>query len=307
MSNRQFRGTGVALVTPFTNGSINYDQLENIINHTIDGGVDFLVSLGTTGEAVNLSSKECRAVLDFTIKINDGRVPLVAGLFGHNYTQKLVNGIKRYNFDGIDGIMSSSPGYIKPSQEGIYQHYMALGEVAPRPMIIYNVPGRTSSNIAAETTLRLAEAAPDIFVAVKEASGNLEQAMQVIKNRPDDFTVLSGDDVLTVPMAACGGDGAISVIANAFPSEFSDMVRAALSNDFATANHLNELLLDIHPMLYVEGNPTGIKAAMEIIGLCSREMRIPLTSLSESVYQKLATEIKQVVKLQREKLQTAKV
>lgn len=295
MSNRQFRGTGVALVTPFTNGEVNYDQLEKIINRTIKGGVDFLVPLGTTGEAVNLSSKECREVLDFTIKTNDGRVPLVAGLFGSNYTQKLVDGIKRYNFDGIDAIMSSSPGYIKPSQEGIFQHYMAVAEVSPRPIIIYNVPGRTSSNIVAETTLRLAEAAPDKFVAVKEASGDLSQAMQILKNRPENFTVLSGDDVLTVPMAACGGDGAISVIANAFPTEFSDMVKAALNNDFATANYLNELLLDIHPMLYVEGNPTGIKAAMEVLELCSREMRIPLTSLSEEVYQKLAAEIKDVL------------
>ena len=291
MSNRLFSGTGVALVTPFTNKAINYDQLEKIINHTIDGGVDFLVSLGTTGEAVNLSREECRTVLDFTIKVNDGRVPLVAGLFGHNYTERLVEGIKNYNFDGIDGIMSSSPGYIKPSQEGIYQHYLAIAEVTPRPVIIYNVPGRTSSNVAAETTLRLAEAAPDKFVAVKEASGNLEQTMQILKNRPADFTVLSGDDVLTVPMVACGGDGAISVIANAFPSEFSDMVKAALNNDFATANYLNELLLDVHPLLYVEGNPTGIKAAMEVLELCSREMRIPLTSLSEGVYQKLAKQI----------------
>lgn len=294
MNDRQFRGTGVALVTPFTNGEVNYKQLENIINHTINGGVDFLVSLGTTGEAVNLSSEECRTVLDFTIKVNDGRVPLVAGLFGHNYTQKLVKGIQRYNFDGIDGIMSSSPGYIKPSQEGIFQHYMAIAEVTPRPIIIYNVPGRTSSNIEAKTTLRLAEAAPEQFVAVKEASGNLEQAMQILKNRPAGFTVLSGDDVLTVPMAACGGDGAISVIANAFPAVFSDMVQAALESDFTTASYLNELLLDIHPMLYVEGNPTGIKGAMEILNLCSREMRIPLTSLSDDIYQKLVKEIKYV-------------
>lgn len=287
MSNRQFRGTGVALVTPFTNGMVDYDQLQRVIEYATGGGVDFLVSLGTTGEAVNLSAKECRAVLDFTIRINDGRLPVVAGLFGHNYTQKLVAGIQQYNFDGIDAIMSSSPHYIKPSQEGIFQHYMAVAEVTPKPVIIYNVPGRTSSNIAAETTLRLAEAAPDVFVAVKEASGNLEQAMQIIKHRPQHFAVLSGDDLLTAPMIACGGDGVISVIANAFPGVFSDMVRAALRYDFKTAQHLNELLLDIHPMLYVEGNPTGIKAAMEVLDLCTREVRIPLTPLSDDVYQQL--------------------
>lgn len=295
MSKQQFRGSGVALVTPFENGKVDYPRLKNIINHTIEGGIDFLVSLGTTGEAVNLSAKECRKVLDFTIEVNEGRVPLVAGLFGHNYTQKLVDGLKRYNFDGIDAVMSSSPGYIKPTQEGIYQHYMRVAEASPRPVIIYNVPGRTSSNVAAATTLRLVENAGDVFVAVKEASGNMEQMMQILKYRPEGFSVLSGDDTLTVPLIACGGDGAISVIANAFPTEFADMTKAALNNDFKTAAYLNNLLLDLHPMLYVEGNPVGVKGAMEILGLCKREVRIPLTPLTEGVYNKLKVEIEKVL------------
>lgn len=293
MSNQQFRGTGVALVTPFQNGKIDYDTLTSLINYTIDGGVDFIVSLGTTGEAVNLSAEECREVLTFTSQTIKGRVPLVAGLFGSNYTEKLVKGLQYYDFEGIDAVMSSSPAYIKPSQEGIFRHYMAAAEVSPLPIIIYNVPGRTSSNVTAETTLRLALAS-DKFIAVKEASGNLEQAMKIIKGRPDNFLVLSGDDPLTLPMIACGGDGVISVVANAYPAEFSDMVRAALNGDYSTARQLNELLLDLHPWLYVDGNPSGIKATMEILGLCNKETRIPLTPVLDATYQQLRKEVQRI-------------
>ena len=276
-----FGGTGVALVTPFLpDKSIDFTALERIIDFVIDGGVDYIVSLGTTGEAITLSSEECRQVLDFTIEKNRGRVPLVAGLFGSNFTDKIVRIIRDYDFKGIDGIMSSSPAYSKPSQEGIFQHYMAIEAVAARPIIIYNVPGRTSSNVAGTTSVRLARAS-EKFVAVKEASGNFEQIMQVIKNRPEGFLVLSGDDPLTLPLIGCGGDGAISVIANAYPAEFSGMVRAARETDLARARELNERLLDVHPWLYIEGNPSGVKAAMEIRGLCARTTRIPLTALSE--------------------------
>lgn len=279
-----FRGTGVALVTPFNeDDSIDWEALSNIIEYVIEGGVDYVVSLGTTGEAITLTTEECRQVLDFTIDQIKGRLPIVAGLFGSNFTQKIVGIIKGYNFTGIDAIMSSSPAYSKPGQEGIYQHYMRMAEVAPRPIIIYNVPGRTSSNILPDTILRLANA-NETFIAVKEASGNLPQAMEIIKKRPENFLVLCGEDPIALPMIACGGDGTISVIANPYPNTFSSMVHAAMEQQFDIANPLNESLLQIHPWLYIEGNPTGVKSAMAIKGLCKPHMRIPLVTLSEQSY-----------------------
>ena len=295
MKQQKFSGTGVALVTPFRNKDVDYPALERIIEHVIHGGVDFIVSLGTTGEAVTLSSDECRRVLDFTIEKVDGRLPIVAGLFGSNYTEKLVRALKEYRFDGIDAIMSSSPAYSKPPQEGIYQHYMAVADASPVPVIIYNVPGRTGSNVLPQTVLRLAEASEQ-FIAVKEASGDLVQGMKILKERPEHLLVLSGDDPLCLSMTACGGDGVISVIANAYPAEFSEMIRAARSGDLKTAQTINLALLDIHPWLYVEGNPVGIKGAMEILGFCSREVRIPLTPLSPEPYQKLKIEMEKAAK-----------
>lgn len=293
MGLAKFRGTGVALITPFRNKAVDYDALETIIEHVIQGGVDYLVSLGTTGEAITLSSKECREVFDFTIKVVKGRKPLVAGLFGSNFTEALVEKIRNYNLEGFDAIMSSSPAYSKPPQEGIFQHYMQIAGISPVPIIIYNVPGRTASNVKPETIIRLAESS-DKFAGVKEASGNLEQAMKILKHRPEHFAVISGDDPLTVPMMSCGGDGAISVIANMYPAQFSSMVRSALESDFATAARLNAELLDIHQWLYIENNPVGVKAGMEILGLCSKEVRIPLVPLSEGNYQNLQKEMAKV-------------
>ena len=293
MGLAKFRGTGVALITPFRNKAVDYDALETIIEHVIQGGVDYLVSLGTTGEAITLSSKECREVFDFTIKVVKGRKPLVAGLFGSNFTEALVEKIRNYNLEGFDAIMSSSPAYSKPPQEGIFQHYMQIAGISPVPIIIYNVPGRTCSNVKPETIIRLAESS-DKFAGVKEASGNLEQAMKILKHRPEHFAVISGEDPLTVPMMSCGGDGAISVIANMYPAQFSSMVRSALDGDFATAARLNAELLDVHPWLYIENNPVGVKAGMEILGLCSKEVRIPLVPLSEGNYQNLQKEMAKV-------------
>lgn len=300
MKQQKFRGTGVALITPFIDGKVDYAALGRIIDYVIEGGVDFLVSLGTTGEAVTLSSRECREVFDFTIEKVRRRVPIVAGLFGSNYTEKLVEGVRNYDLEGFDAIMSSSPAYNKPPQEGIYRHYMALAEVSPLPIIIYNVPGRTGSNVLPQTVLRLAEAS-DKFIAVKEASGNLVQAMEILKYKPDDFLVLCGEDPLTLPMTAAGGDGVISVIANAYPAQFSEMVRAVLRNDLATARKLNLDLLDVHPWLYCEGNPIGIKAAMEILGFCRRDVRIPLVPLTEKNYQNLKREMEKVPALNTSK------
>ena len=289
--NPQFRGTGVAVVTPFlSDGKIDFDALEKILEYQIQGGVDYIVSLGTTGEAVTLSSQECMDVFDFTKKVVNGRLPIVAGLFGRNDTAALVEKIKEFNFEGFAGMLSSSPSYSKPTQEGIFQHYMKIAEVSPVPIIIYNVPGRTASNVSAETIVRLAHAS-EKFVAVKEASGDVVQGMKIIKNKPQHFSVLSGDDPTCLPLIACGGDGVISVIANAYPKAFSGMINAGLEGDLKTANHINEALLDVHQWLYCEGNPVGIKGAMEILGFCKRDVRLPLVQLSESNLQNLKAEM----------------
>ncbi len=287
----QFRGTGVAIVTPFlSDGSVDFDALERILEFQIEGGVDYIVSLGTTGEAITLSSDECLSVLNFTKKIVRERVPIVAGLFGRNDTRALVERIKSFDFDGFAGILSSSPAYNKPTQEGIFQHYMEIAKVSPVPIIIYNVPGRTSSNIEAETIIRLANAS-EKFAAVKDASGDLVQGMRTIKNKPTHFSVLSGDDPTCLPLIACGGDGVISVIANAFPREFSTMVNSVMEGDLKTANFINEALLDVHQWLYCEGNPVGIKGAMEILNFCQRDLRLPLVKLTDANLENLKLEM----------------
>lgn len=281
MIHQRFRGTGVALVTPFEkNGNVDWSDLEKLIEHVIAGGVEFLVSLGTTGESVTLSDEEHRQVLDFTIKVNRGRLPVVAGIFGGNNTSALVEKIQSFNFEGIDAILSSNPAYSRPGQEGIFLHYMALAEVSPVPIIIYNVPSRTASNLNAETTLRLANAS-DKFLGIKEASNDIYQVMKIIKGKPKDFLVLSGDDFMTLPIVASGGDGIISVIANTLPRPFSDMTRAALRQDLPTAQKLNMKLLEFYRLLFLEGNPVGVKAALELQNICSREVRLPLTPMSE--------------------------
>lgn len=278
---KRFKGTGVALVTPFkSDGSIDWEDLERIVEHVIAGGVEYLVSLGTTGESVTLSDAEHRQILDFTIKVNRGRLPLVAGVFGDNNTAALVEKIKGFHFEGIDAVLSSNPAYNRPSQEGIFQHYMALADASPVPIIIYNVPSRTASNMNAETTLRLAHSS-DKFLGIKEASNDLPQIMKIIKGKPDNFLVLSGDDAVTLPVIASGGDGVISVVANTVPRPFTDMVRAALRHDMPTAQRLNLQLLDLYRILFIEGNPVGVKAAMELQGLCGRHVRLPLTSMTE--------------------------
>lgn len=288
--HQRISGTGVALVTPFKNGAVDWESLEKIIEHVISGGVEFLVSLGTTGESVTTSEDEHRQILDFTIKINRGRLPVVAGVFGGNNTSTLVEKFQSFNFDGIDAVLASNPAYNKPSQEGIFQHYMALTKVSPRPIIIYNVPSRTASNMTAETTLRLAHAS-DKFIAVKEASDDIYQITEIIKDKPENFLVLSGDDFMTLPVIASGGNGVISVISNTIPKPFTDMVRAALRQDMPTAQALNLKMLKLYRLLFSEGNPAGVKAAMEIQGLCTREVRLPLVSMSEEGVQMLRLEL----------------
>ena len=287
------RGTGVALITPFeANDKIDFSALSKIIHHCIDGGVDYLVSMGTTGESATMSFEERLSVIYFTLREAAGKVPVVAGIGGNN-TAELLNEIKALSTDGISAILSSSPAYNKPSQEGIYQHYMKLAEHSSLPIIIYNVPGRTASNILAETTLRLANAS-DKFIAIKEASGDLAQATKIIKDRPSNFLVLSGDDPLALGLIGIGGDGVISVIANIYPKQFSNMIRAGLHGDYPLARNLNNKLFDLHKWLYIEGNPAGVKAGAHILGLCENRFRLPLVPMSKTNFDKLKEEMEKI-------------
>lgn len=282
----KFKGTGVAIVTPFnTDKSVDYIALEKLVNHLISNGIDYLVVQGTTGESVTLSKQEKEETLAFVIKINDGRLPIVLGI-GGNCTASVVEAFKSTDITGVDAILSVSPYYNKPTQEGIYQHYKAIAEVSPLPIILYNVPGRTSSNVLPETTLRLANDFDNI-IAVKEASGNLEQSMEIIKNKPANFLVISGDDALTLPMIASGGNGVISVIANAFPKGFSDMVSAALNNDMETARALHYKYFEMIHYLFVEGNPAGVKAALKELAIMNDTVRLPLVTVSNETNNKI--------------------
>ena len=282
----KIKGTGVALITPFNEDfSIDYASLEKLINHQIDGAIDYLVVMGTTGESVVLSKSEKREVVDFCKKINAGRLPIILGL-GSNNTFALVEEIKSTEFDGIDAVLSVSPYYNKPTQEGIYLHYKMIAEVCPLPIILYNVPGRTASNISAETTLRLANDFENI-VAVKEASGDLQQIAEIIEKRTANFLVLSGDDGLTSKMIAMGGDGVIAVIGQSHPKDFSAMVRAGLKGDIEKANQLHEKLNPIYEPLYIDGNPAGIKATLNIMGICKNILRPPLVGVTDETYNNL--------------------
>lgn len=282
----QLRGMGVALVTPFdANGNIDFEGLRNLILHQIDNGCNYLVVMGTTGESATLTADEKKEVLKFAQEVNQGRLPIVYGVGGNN-TAAVCEQLKNLNTEGIDAILSVSPYYNKPTQEGIYQHYKAISAATELPIIVYNVPGRTSSNISAATTLRLAKDFGNI-VAVKEASGNLEQVMTIIQNRPKDFLVISGDDALTLPMIAAGGDGVISVVGNAFPKEFSAMVRHGLNNEIELARKYHYKVYDIIDLLFCEGNPAGIKEACKKVGLMDNYLRLPLVNTSSETAEKI--------------------
>lgn len=299
MKDSRFIGTGVAIVTPFRNNEIDFDALGKVVEHVITGGVNYIVALGSTGESATLDENEARKVLDFCLEKINGRVPMVAGNFGGNDTRALVNKIKSYRFDGVEAILSSSPAYSKPSQEGIYRHYQAVADTSPVPVILYNVPGRTRSNMEWQTTCRLAEYSPNI-IAIKEASGDLIQVTKIIKNKPADFIVTSGDDELVIPLISLGGDGVISVMANALPKAFSRMIEAALAQDFPEAVRLNNLTYDLHTWLYAEGNPVGIKSALEILGICSNEVRLPLSPMTAETYRKLTETLEKVLENTRD-------
>ncbi len=293
MVKQKFTGTGVAIITPFRNdGSIDFKSLPKLLEHLISNGIDYLVVLGTTGESVTLSKDEKQAVVSYVVEVVGKRVPIVIGMGGNN-TQDIVNNINSNDFENIDAILSVAPYYNKPSQQGLYQHFKSIASASPVPVIIYNVPGRTSSNISAETTVKLAREVKNI-IAVKEASGDMGQIMKIIKNKPANFQVISGDDELTLPIIAVGGAGAISVVANAFPYEFSGMVNYALKNDMLKANELHYKLSDLVSALFEEGSPSGIKASLEIMKICPNNLRLPLLPVSSNHYDKLSEIIKKL-------------
>ncbi len=282
----KFKGTGVALVTPFNiEGKVDYKALEKLIEFQISNGVNYLVVQGTTGESVTLSDEEKVAVLEFVIEINSGRLPIVLGI-GGNHTLSVINQIKKFSSFKIDGILSVSPYYNKPSQEGIIAHYRAISESTNLPIILYNVPGRTSSNISVSSTLKLANEYSNI-VAIKEASGNLEQIMEVILHKPEGFLVISGDDALTLPHLSIGGDGVISVVANAFPKRFSSMVNAVMSGDMKLANEKHYELFEIIQHLFADGNPGGIKYVLQLINIGTDYVRLPLVNINQKTAKKL--------------------
>ena len=284
--DERFRGLGVALVTPFRgNGQIDYAGLERLIEHQITGGVDYVVSMGTTGESVTLTKAEKKQLLAETIAFVRNRIPVVLGVGGNN-TAEVIETLGGFEMDGVDAILSVSPYYNKPTQEGIYQHYKAIAQVAMRPIILYNVPGRTGSNMTAETTVRLARDFANI-IAIKEASANLEQMGRILKHKPKDFMLISGDDSLTLPIIAMGGVGVISVAGNALPQECGLLVNAALSGDLATARKEHLRLIEVIDLLFAEGNPGGIKEVLKVLGICGDTMRLPLVNVSEATAKKL--------------------
>ncbi len=284
--NSKFKGLGVAMVTPFdVEKEIDYNATERMVEHLIGGGADYLVLLGTTGESVVLSDDEKREFVDYVIDKNDGRVPVVVGMGGHD-TAKLLKSIKSFNFNGVDGILSVTPYYNKPTQKGLELHFRAVAAQCPLPIIIYNVPGRTGVNMTAETTLKLAHEVPNI-VAVKEASGNLTQQSYILRDRPEGFLVLSGDDGLAMPQLSMGMDGVISVVGNVLPKEFSMLVKNAMLGKLDVAREQHYKLIEIIDALFLEGNPGGAKAALSILGLIDNNLRLPLAPVSESVYYKL--------------------
>ncbi len=280
------KGTGVAIVTPFAKDlSVDFNALEKLISFIIDGGITYIVTLGTTGETPVLSKEEKIEIINFTYSIVNERVPVVVGI-GGNDTYSVAKDLETYPLEKATAVLSASPFYNKPSQEGLFEHYRVLSEASPKPILLYNVPGRTGRNMTAATTLRLANEFENI-VGIKEASGDMTQCMQILRDRPEGFLVVSGDDALALPQMSCGMDGVISVAANSFPKEFSNMIRLCLQQDFAAAKLINDKLIDAYQLLGVENNPAGVKAFLYEMGLIENVMRLPVTPLSGPLHQEV--------------------
>jgi 4-hydroxy-tetrahydrodipicolinate synthase len=293
---KKIKGTGVAIVTPFkTDSSIDFAALGRVINHVINGGVNYIVAMGTTGESVTLTKDEKKAILSYVVEAIDSRVPLVTGIGGNN-TQEVINCIRHASLTGVDGILSVAPYYNKPSQRGIFQHFKEIATCSPIPVILYNVPGRTCSNISSETCLQLAHECENI-IAVKEASGDLSQIMRIIKGKPENFSVISGDDMMTIPVIAVGGSGVISVLANVYPSQCCELVNHALKNNFKPAREIQFRFMEIIELLFLDGNPSGAKAMLNIMNICQNNLRLPLVPVSRPVYTRIQKAMEEVNKI----------
>lgn len=280
------RGTGVALVTPFTrNLEVDYNALGKLLDFVIDGGVNYVVSLGTTGETPTLNKKEKINIVEYTYERVGQRVPVVVGI-GGNDTRELIDDLKTFPLDRAIAVLSASPYYSKPSQEGLYLHYKALAEASPKPILLYNVPGRTGRNMTAATTLKLANEVENI-AGIKEASGDMAQCMQILRDKPQHFLVVSGDDALAMPQMACGMEGIISVAANAFPKDFSTMIRFCLKGDFEAAKKANDQLIEAYELMFAENNPAGVKAFLSDLGVIENVTRLPVVPLSEELHDRV--------------------
>lgn len=293
MVHNVFKGLGIALITPFTKeGNVDYKSLKRLVEYQLNEGADFLCILATTGETPTLTKEEKQKIKDLIVDVVNHRVPILMGCGGFN-TAAVVEELQTGDFKGIDGILSVCPYYNKPSQEGLYQHFKAIAAATQMPVVLYNVPGRTGVNLKAETTLRLARDCQNI-VAIKEASGNLEQVDEIIKNKPDGFDVLSGDDALTYPMVACGAVGAISVIGNALPREFSKMIRLEKRGEFEGALKIHHKFTDLFSLLFVDGNPAGVKAVLHQMGFIENQLRLPLVPTRLTTLQKISELLKEL-------------
>lgn len=288
MQSELFNGTGVALITPFDDGgNIDYPSLQNLLDYIINGGINFIAMQGTTGEPSTLTPQERQQLRKFVVEYVNNRVPIMYGIGGNN-TAAIIDEIKNTDLKGIDAILSISPFYTKPNQRGIYEHFKAIATASPLPIVIYNVPGRTSRNVDAQTIVQLANDCPNI-IAVKEASGNMSQIMNIINNKPESLALISGDDSLTLPMYALGATGVISVVANVVPKQFSEMVNLCAKGDFKAASKIHFKLLDLMNALFEDGSPAGAKAALAHLGIIKENLRLPLVPVCDSVRQKIVT------------------
>lgn len=292
---KRFKGSGVAIVTPFKNDtSIDFSALGRVVEHVIGGGINYIVVLGTTGESVTLTKDEKKAVISYVIEAVNGRVPIVAGIGGNN-TQEVINTIRHTDFTGIDGILSVAPYYNKPTQRGLFQHFKSIANCSPVPVIMYNVPGRTGCNLTADTCIELAKECENI-AGVKEASGDLSQIMKIIRGKPESFNVISGDDMLTLPVIAAGGAGVISVLANAFPAATAELVSNALKSNYKTAREIQLKYLEMIELLFTEGNPAGVKAMLAILNKCQNILRLPLVPVGRSTLTRIQKAVEEVTK-----------
>ena len=293
MVHNIFKGLGIALITPFkTDGAVDYEALMRLLDYQLDNGADFLCILATTGETPTLSREEKQKIKDLVVEKVRGRVPILMGCGGNN-TADVVHELQTGDFRGINGILSVCPYYNKPSQEGLYQHFKAIAAATQLPVVLYNVPGRTGVNLKAETTVRLARDCQNI-VAIKEASGNLEQVDEIIKNKPRDFDVISGDDSLTFPMVSCGAVGVISVIGNAIPKEFSKMIRPQMRGEYDPARKIHHRFTDLFSLLFVDGNPAGVKAMLSEMGFIQNVLRLPLVPMQIKNVQRMSEILKEL-------------